>query len=45
MPNPRSQRTKLDRAKHARPADVCHNLAMLPIEHNDPINAKILAIS
>jgi DNA-binding Lrp family transcriptional regulator len=33
---------ELDRA---RSADVCHNLAMLPIEHNDPINAKILSIS
>jgi DNA-binding Lrp family transcriptional regulator len=44
-PKPRSQRTKLNRAEHARPADVCHNLAMLPIEHNDLINAKILAIS
>jgi DNA-binding Lrp family transcriptional regulator len=27
------------------PADMCHNLVMVPIEHNDPINAKILAIS
>src|SRR4029079_4620321 len=25
--------------------DVCHNLVMLPVKHNDPINAKILAIS
>jgi DNA-binding Lrp family transcriptional regulator len=24
---------------------VCHNLAVAPIEHDDPINAKILAIS
>ena len=24
---------------------MCHNLVVVPIEHNDPINAKILAIS
>lgn len=35
-------RQSLDRA---RSVDVCHNLIMLPIEHNDPINARILAIS
>src|SRR5262245_45157166 len=29
----------------ARLDDVCHNSVMLPVEHNDPINAKILAIS
>ena len=29
----------------ARLEDVCHSLVMLPVEHNDPTNAKILAIS
>jgi DNA-binding Lrp family transcriptional regulator len=33
------------RSLYADSSDVCHNLKMLPIEHNDPINARILAIS
>lgn len=29
----------------AGPPDLCHNSVMLPIEHTDPINARILSIS
>src|SRR5262249_37739365 len=41
----RSPATEPKITRPCPPEDMCHSLMMLPVEHNDPINSQILAIS